>query len=155
MNNKSNGEQLCEYENQTLEDFVAASRSYLKYDCAVAHQNFSLLVTAHDCETGLTLSCYCPFNKIANTFSQKFPPLRPHGGSLWFHLKSMYHFSPSKFEGVQGLTIELVTLSSVHFRHAHARVANTISYPEPSNFLLRMLDVNEGLWKGLVLKVRK
>ena len=28
-----------------------------------------------------------------------------------------------------------------------------ISYPEPSSFLLRMLDENEGLWKGLVLKV--
>ena len=24
----------------------------------------------------------------------------------------------------------------------------TISYPEPSNFLPRMLDENEGLWKG-------
>ena len=44
---------LCEYENQTLEAFVAASRSYVKYDCAVAHQNFSLLATAHDCETEL------------------------------------------------------------------------------------------------------
>ena len=30
----------------------------------------------------------------------------------------------------------------------------TISYPEPSSFLLRMLDENEGLWKGPVLKVR-
>ena len=30
-----------------------------------------------------------------------------------------------------------------------------ISYPEPSNFLQRMLDENEGLWKGPVLKVRK
>ena len=30
-----------------------------------------------------------------------------------------------------------------------------ISYPEPSSFLLCMLDENEGLWKGLVLKVRK
>ena len=29
-----------------------------------------------------------------------------------------------------------------------------ISYPEPSNFLLHMLDENEGLWKGPVLKVR-
>ena len=32
---------------------------------------------------------------------------------------------------------------------------HTISYPEPSNFLRRMLDENEGLWKGLVLKVHK
>ena len=30
-----------------------------------------------------------------------------------------------------------------------------ISYPEPPNFLRRMLDENEGLWKGPVLKVRK
>ena len=45
--------QLCEYKNQTLEAFVAASRSYIKYDCAVARQALSLLVTAHDCETGL------------------------------------------------------------------------------------------------------
>ena len=30
-----------------------------------------------------------------------------------------------------------------------------ISYPEPSSFLLRMLDENEELWKGLVQKVRK
>ena len=30
-----------------------------------------------------------------------------------------------------------------------------ISYPEPTNFLRRMLGENEGLWKGLVLKVRK
>ena len=45
--------QLCEYENQTLEAFVVASRSYVKYDCAVARQNCSLLATAHDCETGL------------------------------------------------------------------------------------------------------
>ena len=46
--------QLCEYENQTLEAFVAASCSYIKYDCAVAHQNFSLLAThVHDCESCL------------------------------------------------------------------------------------------------------
>ena len=45
--------QLCEYENQTLEAFVAASCSYVKFDCAVARQNVSLLATAHDCETGL------------------------------------------------------------------------------------------------------
>ena len=31
----------------------------------------------------------------------------------------------------------------------------TISYPELTNFLRRMLDEKEGLWKGLVLKVRK
>ena len=29
---------------------------------------------------------------------------------------------------------------------------NSISYPEPSNFLQRMLDENEGLWKGLVFR---
>ena len=45
--------QLCEYENQTMEAFVAASRSYVKYDCAVARQNFSVLATVHDCETSL------------------------------------------------------------------------------------------------------
>ena len=31
--------QLCEYENQTLEAFVAASRLSAKFDCPVAHQN--------------------------------------------------------------------------------------------------------------------
>ena len=36
--------QLCEYENQTLEAFVAASRSYAKFDCPLARQNFSLIV---------------------------------------------------------------------------------------------------------------
>ena len=42
-----------EYKNQTLEAFVAASPSQVKYDCAVARQNFSLLATAYDCETVL------------------------------------------------------------------------------------------------------
>ena len=42
--------QLCEYENQTLEALAAASCSYIKYDCAVARRNFSLLATAHDCD---------------------------------------------------------------------------------------------------------
>ena len=46
--------QLCEYENQTLEDFVVASRLYVKFDCPVACQNLSLLATAHDCKTGLS-----------------------------------------------------------------------------------------------------
>ena len=45
--------QLCEYEYQTLEAFVVASRSYVKYDCTVSCQKFSLLATAHDCKTGL------------------------------------------------------------------------------------------------------
>ena len=27
-----------------------------------------------------------------------------------------------------------------------------IAYPEPSSFLLRMLDENEGLWKGPILR---
>ena len=45
--------QVCEYENQTLEAFVAASRSYVKFDCPVARQKFSLLTTAHDCENAL------------------------------------------------------------------------------------------------------
>ena len=35
--------QLCEYENQTLEAFVAASRLSAKFDCPVARrQNFEL-----------------------------------------------------------------------------------------------------------------
>ena len=45
----------CSYvstKKQTLEDFVAVSRSYAKFDCPVARQNFPLLATAHDCETG-------------------------------------------------------------------------------------------------------
>ena len=45
--------QLCEYENQALEAFVVASRLSAKFDCPEAYQNCSLLVTAHDCETGL------------------------------------------------------------------------------------------------------
>ena len=32
-------EQLCEYENQTLVSFAAASHFYSKFDCLVAHQN--------------------------------------------------------------------------------------------------------------------
>ena len=35
--------QSCEYENQTLEAFVAGSCLYAKFDCPVAHQNLSLL----------------------------------------------------------------------------------------------------------------
>ena len=40
--------QLCEYENQTLEDFVTVSRSYAKFDCQVARQKraFSCYVIA-------------------------------------------------------------------------------------------------------------
>ena len=45
--------QLCEYENQTLEVFVAVTRSYAKFDCPLALQNISFLATVHDCETGL------------------------------------------------------------------------------------------------------
>ena len=45
--------QLCEYENKTLEAFAAARCLYAKFDCSVARQKFSLLATAHDCETGL------------------------------------------------------------------------------------------------------
>ena len=50
--------QLCEFVNQTLEAFVAASRLSAKFDCPVAHQNFSLLATAHDHETGLEMITY-------------------------------------------------------------------------------------------------
>ena len=46
-------EQLCEYENQTLEAFDVASRLYAKFDCPVACQNCSLLVIVQDCETSL------------------------------------------------------------------------------------------------------
>ena len=56
--------QLCEYENQTLEAFVVASRLYVKYDCAVAGQNFSLLATGHDCETGVLF--YCLFTPLVH-----------------------------------------------------------------------------------------
>ena len=45
--------QLCEYKNQTLEAFVAASGLHAKFDCPVTSQNLSLLATAHDFETGL------------------------------------------------------------------------------------------------------
>ena len=34
--------QLCEYQNQTLGAFVAASRLSARFDWPVAHQNFSL-----------------------------------------------------------------------------------------------------------------
>ena len=45
--------QLCEYENQTLEAFVAASSLYAKYDCTVVCQNLPFLATAHDYQTRL------------------------------------------------------------------------------------------------------
>ena len=45
--------QLCEYENQTLEAFVAGSRLYVKFDCAVVRQNFSLVAIVHDCKIDL------------------------------------------------------------------------------------------------------
>ena len=47
--------QLYDYENQTLEAFVAVRCLYAKFDCPVAHQNGSLFATAHDCETGFFL----------------------------------------------------------------------------------------------------
>ena len=50
--------EMCEYENQTLEAFAAASRLYAKFDCPVARQDCSLLATAHDCETGLLPTCH-------------------------------------------------------------------------------------------------
>ena len=43
---------VVQYVNQTLEVFVAVSHLYAKFDCPVAHLNFSLLDTT-DCETGL------------------------------------------------------------------------------------------------------
>ena len=57
--------QLCEYENQTLVAFVATSR--LSANCPVARQDFSLLATAHDCETG-SLTYY--FSKAEPSTSQ-------------------------------------------------------------------------------------
>ena len=45
--------QLCEYKNQNLGIFVVVSHLNTKFDCSVARQNFSLLATAHDYETGL------------------------------------------------------------------------------------------------------
>ena len=45
--------QLCEHENQTLKAFITASCLSNKFHCPVARENFSLLATAHDCETGL------------------------------------------------------------------------------------------------------
>ena len=43
--------QLCiEYENQTLEAFVATTCLSAKFDCPVVRQNFSVLATV--CETG-------------------------------------------------------------------------------------------------------
>ena len=43
----------------------------------------------------------------------------------------------------------------LHYTGAMLYHLSSISYPEPSNFLQHMLDENEGLWKGLVLKVCK
>ena len=37
-----------------LEAFEAASRLYTKFDCPVAYQNLTRLVTARDCETVLS-----------------------------------------------------------------------------------------------------
>ena len=47
--------QLFEYENQTLQDFVATSLSFAKFNCPVSRQLLLLLLlsTARDCETGL------------------------------------------------------------------------------------------------------
>ena len=45
--------QLCEYENQTLEVFVAVNPLYATFDRPVPHQNISFLATVHDCESGL------------------------------------------------------------------------------------------------------
>ena len=59
--------QLCEYENPTLEAFVAASRLCTKFDFPVARQDFSPLTTAHDCETG-SLTNY--FSKAEPSTSQ-------------------------------------------------------------------------------------
>ena len=41
--------QSYEYENQTLEAFVAASRLSAKFDCPVARQNLSILLRALSC----------------------------------------------------------------------------------------------------------
>ena len=43
--------QLCEYENQTLEAFVPGTICMQSLIVQVARQIYSLLVTAHDCET--------------------------------------------------------------------------------------------------------
>ena len=59
-------DRMEDYENQTLEAFVAASRLYAKFDCPVACRNFSLLATAHDCETGFKQASF-PF------FHLRFP----------------------------------------------------------------------------------
>ena len=47
---------MCEYEKQTLEAFVAASRLSAKFDCPVDRQNVLLLASAHACETVCFLS---------------------------------------------------------------------------------------------------
>ena len=39
--------QFCEYENQTLEAFVATSRLYAKFDCPMFRQNYSPFATAY------------------------------------------------------------------------------------------------------------
>ena len=43
--------QFCEYENQTLQAFVPGTICLQSLIVQVARQNYSLLVTAHDCET--------------------------------------------------------------------------------------------------------
>ena len=50
------------------EAFVADSHSFVKYDCSVARQNFSLLATAHDCETDLLTSCLTTYLDIQVCF---------------------------------------------------------------------------------------
>ena len=50
------------------EAFVADSHSFVKYDCSVARQNFSLLATAHDCETDLLTSCLATYLDIQVCF---------------------------------------------------------------------------------------
>ena len=52
-------EQLCEYENQTVEAFAAAYLLYAQFDSVFNFDSvtrqifFSILATAHDCESGL------------------------------------------------------------------------------------------------------
>ena len=62
--------QLWEYENQSLEAFVAVTHSYAKFDCPLALQNISFLATVHDCETGLfenTAQCWLYLLELLNS----------------------------------------------------------------------------------------
>ena len=75
---------------KTLKAIVAASRSYIKYECAVVQQNFSLIATAHDCETGeVKTGFWGPFSDFQILYTLQagvgqFPSRSLHAHLYWW-----------------------------------------------------------------------